>query len=283
MKFKSGLYIVSTPIGNLHDISIRALEVLKASDIIFCEDTRTTQKLLQKHEITNKKLMVYNDHSSPESRKNILDLVNSGKVLSLVSDAGTPLISDPGYKLIRYLQDMGANIDVIPGASAITSALVISGMPTDKFLFLGFLPKTKEGRINTLKKYGNIDATIIFYETALRAKDTLSIIFQVFGNREVSITREITKIFQQSIRKPVKELIDNTEIIYKGEFVILINPEVIQEKITETDIKNRIISMLNETISKKDIAEILCKEFGKKIKKNEIYKICENITQNRDL
>lgn len=277
MKLNSGLYIVSTPIGNLDDITIRALEVLKHSDIICCEDTRTTQKLLQKHNIKAKKLFIYNDHADENVRRNILSFLESGQIISIVSDAGTPLISDPGYKLVREVQNRGIYIDVIPGPCALISGLVLSGLPTDKFIFLGFLPKSEEAKTKCLKKYENIDSTIIFYESANRAKDTLNSILNILGNREVAISREITKIFQQTVRKPVKNLIEEDEITYKGEFVILISPEKEVKEITLDEIENRILSMMKQGLSKKDIASQISIDSCKKFKKNEIYKICDKI------
>jgi len=281
MELTAGLYIVSTPIGNLEDITLRALFVLKNCNLIYCEDTRSTRKLLLKHGIMDKKLAVYNDHSDEYARNKIVEYIASGKIAALVSDAGTPLISDPGFKLVRTLQDQNLHIDVIPGACAAISALVLSGLPTDKFYFAGFMPKTKPAREKLLASLTDIPATLIFYDAPSRVLDSLSAIQNVLGNREVAVTREITKIFQQVIRKPVSEMIEKfDEIKTKGEFVLLISPEKQDSQISQEDVENLIHKLYAGGLSKKNIAEKIINKLGTKFKKNEIYKICDKILDN---
>ena len=163
---KPGLYIVSTPIGNFEDITLRAISILKNSDIILCEDTRISQKLLAKHDI-HTKLQIYNDHSDEKHRENIISLIKSGNIISLISDAGTPLISDPGYKLVRDIRNLNCHIDVVPGVSAPVTALTLSALPTDRFLFHGFLPKTIESKKKIFSELVNLKATLIFLKRPL--------------------------------------------------------------------------------------------------------------------
>ncbi len=278
MELKPGLYIVATPIGNLEDITLRALFALKNCDIIYCEDTRTTHKLLQKHEIADKKLAIYNDHSTEDARGKIAALIKEGKVICLVSDAGTPLISDPGYKLIRFLQDQNLHIDALPGACAAISALTLSGLATDKFFFAGFMPRTEHARNKLLASLSNVEASIILYEAPSRIFDSLVAIEKTLGNREIVVARELTKMFQTIVRKPVSEIIANFEAIkLKGEFVLIISGEKAEIEFSEERILELIAEMKNSGMTSKDIAEKLTAKFQKKITKNEIYKLCKDL------
>ena len=272
MKLQSGLYIVATPIGNLEDITLRALFVLKNCDIIYCEDTRLAQKLLLKHGIKGKKLAIYNDHSDESERVRIAKKIHEGKMICLVSDAGTPLISDPGYKLVRFLQEKEIYIDVLPGPCAAISALVLSGLPTDRFFFAGFMPKTMVGREKLLQSLENLAATIILYDAAPRIFDSLVAIEKVLGNREVAVVREMTKIFQTVIRRSVAEIIGQFDMVKtRGEFVILISSAKPEIEFSKEDIMEQIKQMQKIGKSKKDIAEELMVKLNKKITKNEIY------------
>ncbi len=275
MELKAGLYIVSTPIGNLDDITLRALFLLKNCDIIYCEDTRVTQRLLQKHSITAKKLSVYNDHSDDYIRGRIVEDVANGKAIVLVSDAGTPLIADPGYKIVRELHENDLLVDVIPGPCAAISALILSGMPTDKFFFAGFMPKTSVSRDKLLSSLEDLEATLIFYEAPSRILDSLKQIQISLGDREVAVVKEITKIFQTVIRKKVSELINSfDEVNIRGEFVVLVSPKHPDEKVDVEKVKLTIQEMKKNNKTTKDIAEILVKKYNKKLTKNDIYKMC---------
>ncbi|MCZ6914011.1 MAG: 16S rRNA (cytidine(1402)-2'-O)-methyltransferase, partial [Rickettsia endosymbiont of Ixodes persulcatus] len=196
MILKPGLYIVSTPIGNFEDITLRAISTLKNSDIILCEDTRISQKLLAKHDM-HTKLQIYNDHSDKKDREHIISLIKAGNIVSLISNAGTPLISDPGYKLSRDLRMLNCHIDVIPGVSAPITALTLSALPTDRFLFHGFLPKTTESKKKVFSELVNLKATLIFFETAPRLINTLSVAKEILGNQEICVARELTKLYQE--------------------------------------------------------------------------------------
>ena len=266
MKLKPGLYIVSTPIGNMGDITYRAVEVLRNSDRIFAEDTRITKKLLDKHQIDTK-LAEYNDHSDEKVRSDILQLINDGLAISLVSDGGTPLISDPGYKLVQYLQEANCFIDVAPGVSSLIAALTLSGLPTDKFMFAGFLPRTSHAKCKVFESMANIEATLIFFETSNRLLQSLSDALHTFGDREISVARELTKIYQNVQRGNISTLISFFESNPpRGEVVLLISGTAVKK--ADVDIATEIKTLLTRGFSAKDVtAEILKKypEHNKKV------------------
>lgn len=222
MKF----YIVATPIGNLEDITFRAIKTLKEVDLILCEDTRVTKKLLQKYEIDTP-TMSYHQHSKISKIDKIFEMIEAGKNIALVSDAGTPTISDPGSFLVSEMKKkFGKEIEIIaiPGASALVSALSISGLPVDQFLFLGFLPH-KKGRETLFKEISETKRTIAFYESPHRILKTLESLKKHIGKREVVIARELTKIYEETISGSAEEIIEyfekNPDKI-RGEFVVMI-------------------------------------------------------------
>ncbi|MEO0144451.1 MAG: 16S rRNA (cytidine(1402)-2'-O)-methyltransferase [candidate division WOR-3 bacterium] len=217
------LFIIATPIGNLKDITIRAIETLKFVDIILCEDTRRAKILLDYYDIKNKKLLSYFEGNEQRRVKEVLKLLEEGKNIGLISDAGTPLISDPGYRLVRTCRENNIEVIPIPGPSAVISALSVSGLETDKFLFLGFLPKKKSKRINELLKYKNFEGSIVIYVSVYKIKEFLEEILEVFGNRKVFIAREMTKAFEEYIYGNLSEVKD--KIKEKGEFVVVISKE----------------------------------------------------------
>ncbi|MBC2664714.1 16S rRNA (cytidine(1402)-2'-O)-methyltransferase [Novosphingobium flavum] len=218
-----GLYIVATPIGNLGDITLRAAEVLRSVAAIACEDTRVTGKLLHHLEI-KQRLIRYDDHASEATRDHLLGIA-AGEALALVSDAGTPLISDPGYKLVRAARERGIAVTSLPGASAATIALTLSGLPSDRFLFAGFLPNKEKARRDILTELGAVKATLVFYETAPRLADSLAAIAEVLPGREASVARELTKKFEECRTGSPAELIAHYEAHPpKGEIVLLIGP-----------------------------------------------------------
>ena len=219
---KGALYIVSTPIGNMEDISFRALYILRNSDIIAAEDTRVTNNLLKHYGIQNRIISYY---SRVENTK--IDLIFSelkeNKTVALVSDAGTPCISDPGNLLVSKCIEVGIEIFSIPGASALIHSLVLSGFPNDKFYFQGYLPQ-KKGREKILKELREKKMTLIIYESKYRIRKTLKECLKFFGNKEISIGRELTKKFEENIRMSLKKINSNLNVIKeKGEFVIVIN------------------------------------------------------------
>ncbi|AFB21439.1 16S rRNA (cytidine(1402)-2'-O)-methyltransferase [Rickettsia canadensis] len=274
MILKPGLYIVSTPIGNFEDITLRAISTLKNSDIILCEDTRISQTLLAKHDIYTK-LQIYNDHSDQKDREHIISLIKEGNIVSLISDAGTPLISDPGYKLSRDLRMLNYHIDVIPGVSAPITALTLSSLPTDQFLFHGFLPKTIESKKKIFSELVNLKATLIFFETAPRLINTLSVAKEILGNREICVARELTKLYQGIKTGDIDEIIAFYQNnILKGEIVLLISGNLREKKEKqEVDLEKFIEFCLNRNLSSKTTTELAYEKFKNIYSKKAIYKL----------
>ncbi|OGC79573.1 16S rRNA (cytidine(1402)-2'-O)-methyltransferase [candidate division WWE3 bacterium RIFOXYD1_FULL_43_17] len=218
----SKLYIVSTPIGNMSDITLRALEVLKSVDLILSEDTRETDKLLKKYGFSKPQIS-YRDQNHTRVIEQIKDMLKNGKSLALVSDSGTPLISDPGFKLVRELALENLKLETIPGPSAVTAALSVSGLPTDKFLFVGFLPKSAVQIEKFFEKYSDIDATLIFYESPFRLSKSMQIAQKVLGHRQACVCNDLTKMYEEVVRGSLNDISNqylNKKI--KGEFVVLI-------------------------------------------------------------
>jgi len=216
------LTVVPTPIGNLSDITLRALEALKQADIIVCEDTRQTQKLLHHYEIS-KPLLSYHDHSAPQKTAGLTALLKEGKRLALVSDGGTPLVSDPGFQIVHEALAQGLPMEVLPGPSAVTTALVLSGLPTDSFSFLGFLSNKGQRRRHELEALAGREETLIFFESPFRIVKALQDMLEVFGYREGAVARELTKKFEEVLRGRLSELIqDMTRKPRKGEMVVLV-------------------------------------------------------------
>jgi 16S rRNA (cytidine1402-2'-O)-methyltransferase len=222
-----GLYLVATPIGNLRDVSLRALETLAAADVIACEDTRVTRKLTGHYGIDTP-LTAYHEHNAVEARPKILARLAEEQAVALVSDAGTPLISDPGYRLVRAAAEGGHTVTVLPGASAVLAALGVSGLPTDRFFFEGFLPPKQTARQKRIAKLSTVPATLIFFESGPRLAAALADLATGFGARAAAICRELTKLHEEIRRAPLDELArahgDGAET--RGEFVIVIAPPV---------------------------------------------------------
>ncbi len=267
-KPKPGLYIVSTPIGNLGDITLRALQIVQAADSVFCEDTRVTQKLFKHYGISNT-LRPYNDHNAAKVLPSILRALEEEKTIALVSDAGTPLISDPGYKLLTAAQQKNIYTTIIPGASSVIAALSLSGLPTDRFMFLGFLPPRTGARRTALEEAHATSATLIFFETARRLRACLEDIQQVMGDtRSVVIARELTKLHEEIITGTAQELLARFDTITtKGEIVLLLGPPKKQAASQETldaALKNAL-----KTLSVKDASAHIAKEYD--IPKKQAY------------
>lgn len=218
------LYLVATPIGNMEDITLRAIKTLRQVDIIACEDTRKTGLLLQKLEIKNKPLLLsYYEENEQGRIPQIINFLEEGKSVALVSNAGTPTISDPGYKLVRECINQNIPVESIPGPSSVLTALTISGLPTDKFLFLGFLPKKEGKRKNILESLPK-KTTIIFFESPYRLIKTLKLLKEIFGDIEIVVCRELTKVFEEVRREKISASINHfLGVKPKGEFVILFN------------------------------------------------------------
>jgi len=218
-----GLYIVATPIGNLGDITLRAVEVLGAVSVVACEDTRVTGKLLN-HLGLKKRMVRYDDHADASARERLLAAMREEPV-ALVSDAGTPLISDPGYRLVRAAREEGIPVTSLPGASAAVTALTLSGLPNDRFLFAGFLPNKAKGREAVLRELAGVPATLVFYETAPRLLDALEAVGATLPGREVAVARELTKRFEECRHGTVEAIAAHYAAHPpKGEIVLLIAP-----------------------------------------------------------
>ncbi len=267
----ASLYIVATPIGNLGDFSKRGIEVLNQVDYILCEDTRVTSKLLDKMGI-HKKLFIYNDHNAVSVIPPIVSEMRRGVVYAQVSDAGTPLISDPGYKLVQACIENNIKYTAVPGACATINALVLSGFPSDRFLFAGFAEHTK---LNSLK---DIDATIILYEAPTKLLTTLNKMSQLFKDRRIAVIREMTKIYEEIVRGTIDEVLkhfdNNTP---RGEFVIVVEPP---KKICKNELEkyDELIEAMLHTMQLSEISKILSKLTG--MSKNSVYNYIKNITSN---
>ncbi len=273
---QSGLYIVATPIGNLRDISLRALDILRSVDIIMCEDTRVTRKLLGAYQI-KAKMHSYNDHSDAGRRRSIISQIEEGKAIALVSDAGMPLISDPGYKLVRDCDAAGLYITTIPGASAPLAALQISGLPSDKFCFLGFMPHKTKARQKIWQQWKSAPATLLAFEAAPRLIASLRDVGEVLGGREVAVVREITKLYEEVRKGSPDELVSYYEEhgLPRGEIVLVIAPpeeEVVSEEAVEDMIRDALDSMKT-----KEAAAFVADKTG--LKKNDLYNIALKIVK----
>lgn len=266
---KSGLYIISTPIGNLQDISQRALDVLNEAPVIACEDTRMTKKLFSLLGLPlHKKFITYQNYNEEQQAQQLIDLINEGQVLALVSDAGAPLISDPGYKLVSKCREQGVYVTAIPGACAVITALQLSGLPTNRFLFAGFIPNKDKARSDLFKELKDIDTTLIFYETAPRLLKTLEQAAEIFGGRKISVIRELTKMYEEVQTGSFADMQTYfSENEPKGEFVFIVAPPT-EPKYTAEDVKDLLAKRLKETTLKSAVKE-MAEQFG--INKNEVY------------
>jgi 16S rRNA (cytidine1402-2'-O)-methyltransferase len=220
----SGLHIVSTPIGNLRDITLRALDVLAGADRVFAEDTRTAAKLLSAYGLSNR-LEAYHDHNGEAARPRVLAALAAGERVALVSEAGTPLVSDPGFKLVREAAAAGHPVFAVPGPSAVLAGLAVAGLPTDRFLFAGFLPPRDAARRRVLEELAPLRATLIFFESGPRLADALADMADVLGPRDGAVARELTKIYETCIRAPLPDLAADPALTgAKGEIVVLVGP-----------------------------------------------------------
>ncbi len=278
IKPENALYVVATPIGNLGDITLRALQVLENVDVVVCEDTRVSAKLFAAYQLAQKKLLTYNDHTDDKTRKKILELLVSGKSVALLSDAGTPLISDPGYKLINFLRQFNQKIIPLPGASSVTAALCVSGLACDNFLFLGFLPSSQIQKEKLLKSLPK-NFTLVFFESANRVAESLAIILKTLGNRKVCAAREITKIHEEIISDGLENLIklfsENFQKL-RGEFVVIVEKADKSEKsFDQEELNKAILLAISKGDSLKDLSQNLSEIYG--ANKKEIYKLALEI------
>ena len=270
-KINSGLYIVSTPIGNLSDITLRALNILENSEYILCEDTRTSKKLLDKYKIKSK-LISNHKFNEKKNLDKVIKILRSDKIVSLISDAGTPVISDPGKIIVNKCVKEKINIYPIPGPSAVTTAVSISGF-SEKYFFYGFLPNKKKDLFNDLKKLSNIDGSIVFFISPNKINDSIEHIKSFFSGRKILICREMTKFFEEYIRVDIDDL-RPFQKIPKGELTLVIS-ENINNLITLNDIDKKKIKKMIKNLSVRDIVKLITEE--KEISKKEVYNYCLSI------
>ena len=269
---KPGLYIVSTPIGNLDDITLRSLEVLKKSDIILCEDTRRSLKLLNHYKI-KKKLVSYHKFNEQKDLQKVIEYLNEGKILSLISDAGTPTLSDPGLLLVKTCIKKNIEIFPMPGPSAITAAVSISGF-NDRFLFYGFLPKTENDLVKTINSLKNIDFSLVFFVPGIKINFYLKFFKEHFSGRDIFIAREISKIHETFYRDKITT-IKPFKITPKGELTIVVSKIYTSNKaLSDVDIIIEATEYLKK-YSLKDVVELISKK--EKVSKKKVYEICLNI------
>jgi 16S rRNA (cytidine1402-2'-O)-methyltransferase len=251
-----GLYLVATPIGNLGDIGLRALGILAAADAIACEDTRVSRRLIDHYGIATP-LMPYHEHNAAEARPKILARLAAGEIVALISDAGTPLISDPGYKLAREVSAAGHPVTAIPGASSVLTALSLSGLPTDRFFFDGFLPPKDAARQKRIKELARIPATLVLFETGPRIADALADLAGELGPREAAVCRELTKLHEEIRRRPLDMLAQDyaNGAETRGEFVIVVAPPA-EEQAGQQDIDALLRQALTRTSVKEAVGEV---------------------------
>lgn len=277
----AGLYLVPTPIGNLRDITLRALDVLTACDVIVCEDSRVTGKLLKAYAVPNKKKIVYNDHADEATKNHIMDLIAEGKIIALVSDAGTPLVSDPGYKLVRDCLQKGLYVTALPGANAVLPALLLSSLPSDRFLFIGFLPSKDKAMRDLLSEYADRPETLIYYESPKRLSKTLAALAEIMPDRQIAVVREISKLYEESICMNASDLADKIAANpVKGEIAIVIDGASAHEG-KEIDLEKRISDGLANGLSVKEISVLLSQETGQR--KKDIYDLVLEIKKDHTL
>ncbi|MDY6012995.1 16S rRNA (cytidine(1402)-2'-O)-methyltransferase [Clostridium sp.] len=276
------LYLVPTPIGNLKDITLRALEVLENADVVAAEDTRQTIKLLN-HFNLKKTLISYHMHNEQGKSNEILERLKSGENIALVSDAGMPGISDPGSVIVKKCIEEGLDFEVLPGATAFATALIYSGLDSSAFMFKGFIPRDNKSRNILVEELKDRKETLIFYEAPHRLLSTLDFLFKNFGDRNIAVCRELTKLHEEIVRGKLSEVmehfIDNSP---RGEFVLVLDglseEEIEKEKraeFEELSIEEHIVKYINEGLSKKDAIKKVAKD--RKLPKSEIYKYSTNI------
>lgn len=269
--YPAGLYLVATPIGNLADITLRALWVLHLADVIYCEDTRVTRKLLTAYGISAK-LLAYHEHNAEGAGAQILEFLAAGKRVALVSDAGTPLISDPGYRLVRDAHAAGFYVTSLPGASSVTLALTLAGLPTDRFLFAGFLPSKAQARDRAIEELAAIPATLVFLEAPHRLTEALKALAEVMPDRQAAVMRELTKRHEEAVKGTLAELAAQYAEAGnpKGEIVLVVEPPTAREKfLPEEELELAITTALAAGESVKELSTRLAKQFD--LPRKQIY------------
>lgn len=262
------LYLIPTPIGNMEDITIRAINTLKQVDLLFCEDTRVTGQLLKFLDI-KKRMVTCQDHNESKVRELALEFLQSGKNIGLVTDRGTPIISDPGYKVVEFIANNGYNVISLPGPTAFVPALTMSGINPSPFLFYGFLNAKSSKRCKELLSLQKETATLIFYEAPHRIKDTVVDIYNILGNRKISVCREISKLYEEVIRGNIEDILDNLDNI-KGEIVIVVEGNLSIEDYSNLSIIEHVNLYLEDGLTEKEAIKKVAVE--RDIPKSVVYK-----------
>ncbi|MCL6506041.1 MAG: 16S rRNA (cytidine(1402)-2'-O)-methyltransferase [Bryobacteraceae bacterium] len=270
------LYLVATPIGNLEDITLRALRVLRQADLIACEDTRQTRKLLDHYGIS-RPLVSYHEHNERRRAKELLARLETGASVALVSDAGTPLISDPGYRLVEAARDAGIAVVPVPGPSAVVAALTASGLPADTFHFAGFLPARRSERLRTLASLRNEPATLVFYEAPHRILDTLADVEETFGPRRMVLARELTKIHEEFLRgtaAQIRQVLSERPSI-RGEITLVVEgaPSQTPTPAGEAELLAAVLERQRQGLSRMEAIKAVARECG--LPKRTLYQLVE--------
>ena len=278
-KFENGLYVTATPIGNLGDITLRAIDLLRKADFIACEDKRVSGKLLSYYDIKTP-MISYHDHNAQDVMPRLINELQDGKIIALISDAGTPLISDPGYRLVNECQKEGILVTSLPGASAILCALTNAGLPTNNFLFQGFLPPKTQARQKEIGKFSTVDASLIYYESPKRLLVCLKDILSVLGDREIAVCRELTKLYEEIRKDKISNLIElyENKPTPKGEIVIVVSPPNKNE--SQIDDLDAALKDALKTLSVKEAVAAVTFMTGKKRK--EVYKRALEISKDEE-
>lgn len=264
------LYLIPTPIGNLGDITIRSIDILKEVDIVFSEDTRVTRNLLNQYNI-QKRLISLHDHNEDSVKEKVLEYLKNGFNVGLVTDRGTPIISDPGYKTVKYVTGLGYNVVALPGANAFVPALISSGINPMPFTFYGFLDSKANKRKKELERLKDITNTLIFYEAPHRIRETIILMLEIFGDRNISISREISKKYESVYRGKISDVISTLDVI-KGEFVIVVEGNKLNNVVEDYDgIVNEVNFYIDNGLSKKDAIKLVANI--NKISKNDVYNL----------
>lgn len=278
-KLAPGVYLLATPIGTARDITLRALDILASADVLVAEDTRSLRKLMEIHGVPlgDRPVLSYHDHNGAQMRPRLMGLLAEGKSLAYASEAGTPMVADPGFDLARAARDEGHDVISAPGPSAVVTALTLAGLPTDRFMFAGFLPNAKGARRKMLEELSAIPATLAFYESPKRVAAMLKDAADVMGGaRDAAVCRELTKKFEEVIRAPLQDLADIcADRSLKGEIVVLIDRPR-SPNVSEVDIEAELKLML-ETMSVRDASDELAAKTG--VKRRKIYQMALALDQ----
>ena len=278
INFKSGLYVVSTPIGNLMDITLNAIKILKISDVILCEDTRVSKKVLEKHNIKNKQLIAYHKFNEKKSLQKVVSLLEDKKIVSIISDAGTPCISDPGSILLNEITKKKINIFSIPGPSSVISAVSISGF-SDKFIFYGFFPEKLKDIKKDLEILSKLNLTIVFFISAKKFKKNTIYLEKYFSDRKLLICKELTKMYEEHFRLEVSDIKD-LKVNLRGEITLVLSEKLKDESKAHLEEKDKLqIRKMMKKFSIKDIVTEIKK--NKDMPKKEIYKYCLKIKNEK--